>query len=334
MISLLNTTVPRSDPISSDKSEVEHTSEIIPVSYAYEVVRDGSIYNVLDPSGDVESSANTADVAINWAMSALGGEQGTVYLPTGTYEISNNIQVANNAKLLGDGPNSTVITSAFPNMIKLQDVSNAAVIGMQLTSNVAIGAWAYAGETRANLLFENITAQDTSSSFSASFITINCANSVLDGITYINCEALYPNTYGFIDDGVGNTQNTLTENILFDNCKAIGCGVNGRDPADWAVGFDLCEGTNVKNMLVENCVASENYQNGFHFESMDSELNCKLVDCVSDDNGQANGAPGGTGYGYGYMIWKHRAQTITLSGCTASGNYHGDTNQGVMASVG
>ncbi len=283
-------------------------------------------------AGSVVYTASTADAAINWAMSSLGGSTGIVYLPTGTYVIANNVEVASNSELVGDGPNSTIITASSPYMIELQDDSNAAVIGMQLTSNVAIGAWAYADTTQTNVRFEYITAVDTSSSFNSAFITINLAGSVFNGVTYYHCIAMDADTYGFIVNGVGNTQNTLTENIVFNYCQAIGCGVNGRDN-DWVVGFDLCEGTNVQNMVVENCVASENYQNGFHFESMDSELNCKLVDCVAQNNGQADGAPSGTGYGYGYMIWSSGTQTITLSGCTASGNYRGDTNLGTMAAV-
>ncbi len=121
-----------------------------PSSYNYKVVVDGSSYAVETRSGSVVYTASTADAAINWAMSSLDGSTGIVYLPTGTYDIANNVEVASNSELVGDGPNSTIITASSPYMIQLQDDSNAAVIGMELTSNVAIGAWAYADTTQTN----------------------------------------------------------------------------------------------------------------------------------------------------------------------------------------
>jgi hypothetical protein len=221
-------------------------------------------------------------------------------------------------------------------MIHMENVSNASAIGFQMTDNIAIGAWAYANTTQTNLLFQDLCAAYTSDAQNSAFITINLANSVFNGINYLRCQALYPDTYGFIVNGVGNTQNTLTENINFTGCTAIGCGVNGRTTGsgDWTVGYDLCEGTNVKNMTVTSCVAANNYQNGFHFEEADSELNCKLVNCAATNNGQADGAPSGEGYGYGYMIWPASAtKSISLSGCIASGNYRGDTNLGALTSI-
>jgi hypothetical protein len=81
----------------------------------------------------------------------------------------------------------------------------------------------------------------------------------------------------------------------------------------------------VENLTVTNCTAEYSWESGFHFEASPTEINCKLINCVSNYNGQRDMAF----YGYGYMGdprisgGAYVGKDITYTNCIGTGNKNG-----------
>ena len=114
------------------------------------------------------------------------------------------------------------------------------------------------------------------------FVWVAPPVNVIDDVEFYECHVVWAHTHGFnmnqdYNDGVCRA----TTNIRFLNCRAVGCGYGvAGDPgitdstvtstnqsrSEWITGFDFHEWQDLVNCEVVNCVASDNWESGFHLE--------------------------------------------------------------------
>ena len=270
---------------------------------------------------------------INEAFNRLPAEGGVVQLTEGTFHSSGWIYPTANSQFLGSGEDKTTL-----------DVFNAAdpyqPIHVQ-QDNVLIRGFTLRGEGFFLIRTNHVMIQDiTATSIGADgvrkpsggngmfFIWVDNANT--GEITFQNCKAIDCNTHGFNMNANRNTDsiNTRTgtgsyaiSNLKFINCQAIRCGygVANGSSSEFATGFDIQEDNDLQNVELTNCLAEDNWENGFHFEpGYLGTKNVVLNNCVSRNNGQRNPAiePYNDVFVSGYYI--HR--NAVLNNCVAINN--------------
>jgi hypothetical protein len=272
---------------------------------------------------------------INEAFNRLPAEGGIVQLTEGTFHSSGWIYPTANSQFLGSGEDKTTI-----------DVYNAAdpyqPIHVQ-QDNVLIKGFTLRGEGFFLIRTNHVTIQDvTATSIGADgvrkpsggngmfFIWVD--NNYTGDITFQNCKAIDCNTHGFNmnanrDTGISSTgtrtgtNSYAISNLKFVNCQAIRCGYGVADgsSSEFATGFDIQEDNDLQNVEMTNCLAEDNWENGFHFEpGYLGTKNVVLNNCVSRNNGQRNPAvePFNDVFVSGYYI--HR--NAILNNCVAINN--------------
>lgn len=267
---------------------------------------------VTTPTGEVAYTGSSYTAALQWAVKQSGK---SVYMPAGTYTVTAEINPASGVTLFGDGPgpSGTVLNFEVPHLVVLPGVTDVTLKNFRTTG---YGDILIAGPS-SGILVQDVTAYHILGG-GAAFWTWTSGNSVIDGVKFIRCIADTPDTFGFLLGGDGASDISLrtnggwTKNIYMEDCQALNCGIYGR-PNDFVCGFDLCEQTNVENVLLVRCSAINSWMNGFHLEQWPNSINVVLEDCVSSDNGVVRG----NGFGY---AWNSAYTTPIFKNCTGSGN--------------
>lgn len=271
----------------------------------------------------VRSSSDSSDV-IQYALIAIT-EGGTVQVEKGEYAMADPVDVPSDARLSGAGA-ETVFRSAATTCFRISESSNISLENFTIVGSGGILIASYKAPSR-DIAISDITATIDARSEGAYYVL--ATGGKVSNISFVRCSALNCGTNGFINNGRPGAG--MVENISYFQCLANGNGLMSRYN-DWVVGFDLAERADVKDLLVRDCEASDNWQSGFHFEPTVSITNATLIGCRADNNGRSMGAPGGQGYGWGYKIDSQMPQhSIRLEGCTATGNYRGDTSLGPLS---
>lgn len=156
----------------------------------------------------------------------------------------------------------------------------------------------------------------------------------ISNITFSNCHADNPNTFGFLHnqwfdetDPIDQNAYTTHTNILYENCTAVGCGSATGFPAggsSWVTGFCLSEYNHVSNLTVKNCRAEKCWESGFHFEWNVLKNNVLFEDCQALNNGQkpyvASPVFATNYFGVGFLTYGTIDSSVTLRRCYAEGN--------------
>ena len=109
---------------------------------------------------------------------------------------------------------------------------------------------------------------------------------VTEDIKLIDCTADYIARHGFVNDG---TNGGLIKDMQFIRCKALSCGLHNRITAEWGTwvtGFDITETVDIENVLLDSCVADNNWESGFHIEYFPKKTNVTFINCLSTNNGR------------------------------------------------
>jgi hypothetical protein len=166
----------------------------------------------------------------------------------------------------------------------------------------------------------------------------------IDDVEFYECHVVWAHTHGFnmnqdYNDGVERA----TTNIRFLNCRAVGCGYGvcgdpgitdptvtstNQSRSEWITGFDFHEWQDLINCEVVNCVASDNWESGFHLEpgarydDEGGDIGPRTVskgivfrDCVSSNNGQRN-----TYASHFFMAGYYLSRNTTMTNCDSINN--------------
>ncbi len=276
--------------------------------------------------GNIVKNANgvtvrTGSDAIQWAVD----NGNTVLVTAGTYQVSGNIYMRSGTTLMGEGSDKTTLNFARGAII-MNAVSDTAVKGFHITGAASCQSWA-TGVTVRNHLWEDIHLDHVSRGIINNAIgTWVEAGGVIDGLTYRNVFVDSPATWGFLING--NNFDGWVKNALFEDCTAIRCGnslgVTDPNSADaWIPGFDLAERCNIDGMRLVNCRADENWESGFHLEIAPEVRNVVFENCTASNNGQKPRALYGAGFFCGD---KAGFDECTFIQCSGSGNARGGIN--------
>ncbi|WP_164913642.1 PGF-CTERM sorting domain-containing protein [Methanoculleus taiwanensis] len=248
-------------------------------------------------------------VEIQAALTALPAGGGTVRLAAGTYNLAGNIEPRAKTVLEGAGPDAT--TLAFPKTggIRIYRPS------VTLEGFTVIGvADILIAESHARV--RDVTMTVDNSRIGAFYVW--AANTVIEDTVFENCRAVNCGRYGFLNSGEGEPR--LVKNIKYINCEAINCGrYSSVSTGPWVTGFDIVEKNDIDGAEIIGCYAEGNQESGFHLEGF-SYLNIKNVrfqDCVSVNNAQKG--KDASMFGAGYTVSKG----VTFENCTSENNKHG-----------
>jgi hypothetical protein len=242
---------------------------------------------------------------INNAFNMLPAEGGVVQLTEGTFHSSGWIYPTANSQFLGAGEDKTTI-----------DVYNAIDAYQPIhiyQDNVLVKGFTLRGEGFFLIRTNHVTIQDiTATSIGANgvrypsggngmfFIWVD--NDHTGDIVFQNCKAIDCNTHGFNMNANRSTMQSGTRvgtgsyaisNLKFIDCQAVRCGFGVADgsSSEFATGFDIQEDNDLQNVELTNCLAEDNWENGFHFEpGYLKTKNVVLNNCISRNNGQRNPA--------------------------------------------
>lgn len=202
-----------------------------------------------------DGEADDTDAILN-AIDALGNGISVLYLPAGTYLVSENIPLVSNMTLRGDGHNS-IIKRAGNNL------ENYAVIACDGVSNVSIenihiqgernehsgtmGEWGMCVNIRgsSNVTVKNCKLTDAwgDGIYVGTYSETPCTNTVIDGCTIDNNRR----------QGISviNSDTLIVRNCLITN-------TNGTLP-EAAIDFESNYSTDIcKNNIIENCIFKGN----------------------------------------------------------------------------
>lgn len=287
---------------------------------------------VKGPTGSTAYTGSSFTAALNWACTQAGK---VVYVPAGSYPLSDNINFASGVTLMGDGATSTVFTFTTTSM-KYSDYSDAS-FHVKDVDGVTLKQFGITGQgcvrlsstsgTHGGHVVQDVTIWDTN------FMVVNAfgtwvsrgTGASVNDIKFIRCVAYNVGGNGFAimgnfpwSTGTAGTQH----NIYFEDCKALYCGYTN-DIWDWTVGFDLVEQCHIDKVTLVRCEASYNWESGFHLEYGPTVTDCVFQDCVANYNGQSYSDPRGAVWGCGYLYFGY--QDVTRTGCTGVGNAGGTT---------
>lgn len=289
---------------------------------------------VEDSEGATVYTSLSFTSALNWALSHTNA---VVYVPAGTYTLSGHVYFAPGATLCGAG-DSTIFTATVPTShaipssysLYINGVSHVTMANFKLTGYTNIYGYKAAGSA-GDWTFINIHASGIDPHVEAAFWMKTGDNGTIDGLIFSGCTVSNSGCYGFLLYGTGYGHGGMIQNVYFVNCQAMACGITARVNA-WAVGFDLVEITEVKNVTLRNCTSSGNWGSGFHFEHDAVESNVWLIDCIANNNGNCYRSSFGGDpdfmdlYGAGFRFRTDRVGSsgpIYLYGCSGTGNYEG-----------
>ncbi|NLX48744.1 MAG: PKD domain-containing protein [Methanospirillum sp.] len=256
---------------------------------------------------------------INDAIVAARG--GIVELLDGTFRCSDRITLQASTTLRGQGSaNTTIQIKAKPGSTGYLPVSIGApyvnVGGFTLRGNGFIMV------TRSHVRVRDVhaTSVDLDGNWCLAygngmfFVWVAPPVDVIDDVEFYACEAFNAHTHGFnMNQDYNDRVTRATTNIRFLDCRATGCGYGvAGDPgitdptitstnqskSEWITGFDLHEWQDLVNCEVVNCVATDNWESGFHLEPgarysnppgpRTISKNIVFRNCISSNNGQRN----------------------------------------------
>ncbi|NLX50444.1 MAG: right-handed parallel beta-helix repeat-containing protein [Methanospirillum sp.] len=235
------------------------------------------------------------DQQINEAFNRLPPEGGTIQLTEGTFQIENWIHPKLNSNFYGAGQERTVINaynpSRYANPIHLT------------RPNVHVKGFTLRGMSFFKIRTNGVVIEDVT----VTSVDINGVRQPTDGngmffiwvdnpetgdITFRNCTAIDANTHGFNmnADRNASSDSWTIRNLRFIDCQAIRCGfgVDAGSNSEFSCGFDIQEANNLENVYMINCLAEDNWENGFHFEPgwYLGTKNVYMEKCVARNNGQ------------------------------------------------
>lgn len=263
---------------------------------------------VLSSNGSEAHTADSFTNALRWAVRQEGK---TVLVPAGRYVIENSLSIADGVTLLGAGNDDQgtvfnfTVASQKSARIELDNVNNVTLKRFQVTGNGNVEVHSN-GVTVGRYLFEDITIYRTSPVQAGAFMAWTSNHGVIQDQAFIRCKAIETGCTGFILAGDRANSPSVTveggwvKNTYFEDCVATGCGYEKRyNP--WVCGFDLAEGTNIRNLRLVGCEATNNWLDGFHFEDWPHIINAVLQDCSASDN--SNKGPGlGSDFGWNRQL--------------------------------
>lgn len=278
--------------------------------------------------GSVKSSAKyvctgkSDQTIINNAFNALGSSGGKIILSEGTFKCSDRIIPGANCWLEGQGSDKTII--------EVVNSSNGYIPVTVKKPSVTLKGFKLAGQGFIMISTSRVSVQNVvvtgmlgGQRYRASgngMFFIWAEGMVCEDIEFVNCSAIDSNTHGYNING--NKTPKLTKNIRFLGCRAIRCGfgVEGGSRSEWITGFDFHEGQNFDGLLVQDCIAEDNWQCGFHLEPDDWNgtymRNIVFKNCASRNNGKRHPKGEESYYASGF----HGFKNCTMTNCKAENN--------------
>jgi FlaG/FlaF family flagellin (archaellin) len=286
---------------------------------------------------------------INDAIAMAQG--GIVELLDGNFRCSGRITLPERTTLMGQGSLKTTVEITAKG-------GGSGYLPIAVSSEyVNIGGFTMRGNafvmvTRSHARVQDVRATcidldgnwHTASGNGMFFVWVAPPVTVIDDVEFYECHVVNAHTHGFnmnqdYSDGVCRA----TTNIRFLNCRAVGCGYGvAGDPgitdstvtstnqsrSEWITGFDFHEWQDLVNCEVVNCVASDNWESGFHLEpgarynDAGDEIGPRTVsksvrftDCTSSGNGQRNAYAG-----HFFMSGYYLSRNTTLTNCVSLNN--------------
>ncbi len=258
---------------------------------------------------------------INSAFNALGGEGGKVTLSAGTFRCSNCILPTSNSWLEGKGPNETKIevvnsSQGYIPITLLKPYVTLKGFSMYAQGFIRISTSHVSVQ---NVVATNMLGGKRYKSSGNGMFFIWADGVTCEDIEFLGCTAIDCNTHGYNING--SKEPKLTKNIRFVNCKAIRCGfgVPAGSRSEWTTGFDFHESQKLDGLIVQGCIAEDNWQCGFHLEPAgeDSYMrNLVFKDCSSSNNGRRHPNGESSYYASGF----HGFKNCTMTNCHARNN--------------
>ena len=278
-------------------------------------------------------NGNNDEQQINYAFNLLPAEGGTIQLTEGTFQTAGWIHPKLNSNFYGAGEDRTVINVYNPaqyyNPIHLSR-PNVHVKGFTLR-----GMGFFLIRTN-NVLIEDVTVtnldlngvRQPAGGNGMFFIWVD--NPETGDITFKNCKAIDCNTHGFNMNANRNVSQERQEgvepwtisNLRFIDCQAIRCGfgMDAGSNSEFSCGFDIQEANNLENVQLINCLAEDNWENGFHCEPgwYLGTKNFYMENCVSRNNGQRK--PVDPPYRDSYLSGYYVHRNSILKNCYSENN--------------
>jgi hypothetical protein len=232
-------------------------------------------------------SAESAN--IQTAIDDLGETGGAVWLPEKNFDIYEDIIIKDSRTRVYGAGEGTKFTLHDDSRILSEDNDNIVLENFSVTGSGKI--WIELGY---NTFLNNIKAENVSPIWNRAF-TFFCFKlpngQDRGGLFVNNCHVNYCTMSGFMI--YGEVAGSIIHNVEFNDCSAEYCGwdVNGvSQQSPWSVGFVFTEqrrhfSFHLQNLTVRNCQANNNWESGFHFEWVPTQLNCKFYNCVANNNG-------------------------------------------------
>jgi hypothetical protein len=164
-----------------------------------------------------------------------------------------------------------------------------------------------------NIALVRLDAKHTRGSGTATFYIYLNDGCVMDGLKLIDLTTDDTDGYGILINGV--TANlAIVRNVTILRCKTNGAGLAPTRKDEWVTGIDFCEMPMIENMWIEDCVADNSWESGFHGEVRPTKTNVNIINCSASNNGRKPNAL----YGYGFLLSKG----ITIVHPQGTGNLH------------
>ncbi len=260
-------------------------------------------FNVMNYGAKADGVSD--DAAAFAAAIKAAGTSGTVYAPSGTYnlvgdrvlggDLDCNIALTSGLTLRGDGIGKTVLVgngTTSCNIVGAVDVSNVSVADMTIRADAsrrnATMQDAVKFEGVRNALVQRVDVQN----LYMAIAVYGCQQ-----VTFDSCSGSYNSTaFSALDISIGTTVYTGTSGITVSNCTAT----NNYGHGFRFYGLDRYHRTS--GFAISNCTASDNGQDGFLFDYLTAS---RVSNCASLRNGVNGFELCGT-------------TTVTLDHCTAS----------------
>ena len=281
--------------------------------------------NVQDYGADGTASEDDDQAAFAAAILALPATGGTVYCPTGTYTLVTALDLADNVRILGDGP-GTVIRSGLTQWINRGDSTGLGMLSMNGNTgcqfeNFAISGrsseWSYNHATTSDYP-KLIYARQSSNISVSNVIAKDCTFEGFWGdgsVTVTNCSftnvGAMENPGSVAGEGLPALQFT-GNGCIFDSCRFDGCG--------YATSLQAVGGI-TSNCEAINCVAG-----AFGFGDAGPVGNAIVANC----RGQAEGNTTNTVHLFHFSGGTPEEGELIVSSCAADIK-QGATDQMVKA---
>lgn len=266
---------------------------------------------VKDSRGVSVSSSKDSATAIQYAIDhTVSG--GVVTVNAGAYTLSKSVSMKSGVTLAGVGS-----TTVFTNGEIVVRASNVVLKSFAMKGTCGVYISASTADV-SNIALIDLTA---TTGVKQAVYYVEATSRTISNVQMIRCTAIDSSAYGF--QFSGSTSGTIRD-VILEDCKAIRCGITAR-PNDWVSGFVLALNAKVVNLKAIRCQATQNWEDGFFLQAATSKTNVVLQDCISSNNGQKPLYK----EGYGYLI----DQTVVLNNCTGTGNKGGLTNLATPPSV-